>query len=33
MAYGRPQGVKTMWTHVDRGRVKTRFSCGRRKWM
>jgi len=37
-AYGRPQrgeGVKLMWTHVDRwrGRQKSRFYCVRHKWM
>src|SRR6218665_2029144 len=34
-ACGRPQwGVKLMWMHVDRGRgQKSRFSCGRHKWM
>jgi len=26
------EGVGLMWTHVDRG-SKTRFSCGRHKWM
>src|SRR6218665_1431728 len=27
-------GQAHTWTHVDRGRVpKTRFSCGRHKWM
>jgi len=30
----RGRGVRLMWTHVDRGRgSKTRFSCGRHKWM